>query len=104
MAEIQDVRDNPDERRFEIKIGDEIAIAEYRLVQGGIMFTHTEAPEKLGGRGLGGTLIRAGLKSARERGLKVLPVCPFFGEYFRKHEEERDILHPDYFKILDIEA
>jgi predicted GNAT family acetyltransferase len=104
MAEVQEVRDNPDARRFEIHIGDAVAIAEYRLVQGGIMFTHTEVPEALGGRGLGSTLIRAGLKSARERGLKVLPVCPFFAEYFRKHAEERDILHPDYFKVLGIEA
>jgi predicted GNAT family acetyltransferase len=73
------------------------------LVEGGIMFTHTEAPENLGGRGLGGALIRAGLKSARERGLKVLPVCPFFAKYIKEHPEEQDILHPDYFAILGIE-
>jgi predicted GNAT family acetyltransferase len=104
MADAVEVRDNPDKQRFEIHIGDQIAIAEYRLVQGGIMFTHTEVPEALGGRGLGSALIRAGLKSARERGLKVLPVCPFFAKYMKQHTEEHDILHPDYFKILGIEA
>lgn len=104
MADPVEVRDNPDKQRFEIAIGEQLAIAEYRAVAGGVMFTHTEVPPALGGRGLGSALIRAGLKSARERGLKVLPVCPFFAKYMKEHKEEHDILHPDYFAILGIEA
>jgi len=97
------VRDNPEERRFEIVIGDQIAIAEYRLQEGGIMFTHTEVPESLGGRGLAKTLVRAGLKHAREHNLKVLPVCPFFAKYIAEHPEEQDLLHPTYRKILGLD-
>jgi predicted GNAT family acetyltransferase len=72
------------------------------MVDGGIMFTHTEVPEALGGRGLAKTLVRAGLKAARERGLKVLPVCPFFARYITEHPEEHDLLHPTYKIILGL--
>ena len=39
-----------------------------------------------------GDLIQAGLESARARGLKVIPICPFFAAYIRKHPEEQDLL------------
>lgn len=95
-----DVRDNTQKHRFEIEIDGQFAIAEYEMRDGAIAFIHTEAPPALGGRGLGTQLIRAGLTSARERGLKVIPICPFFAKYIREHAEEQDLLHPDYRKIL----
>jgi predicted GNAT family acetyltransferase len=81
------VRDNPDRHRFEIDLGDSCAIAQYTLPAGKIMFTHTEVPSQHEGKGVGSALIRAGLAAARERGLKVIPICPFFAAYIQKHEE-----------------
>ncbi|MET0545780.1 MAG: GNAT family N-acetyltransferase [Caulobacterales bacterium] len=104
MIDAPEVRDNPEKQRFEIVIGDHVAVAEYRLIDHGIMFTHTEVPEALGGRGLAKMLVRAGLKSARERHLQVLPVCTFFAKYITEHPEEQDLLHPTYRKILGLEA
>ena len=87
------VRDNPEKQRFEIDLGDgSFAIAEYTLPAGKIMFTHTEVPPEHEGRGLGTRLIKAGLASARERGLKVIPICPFFAAYIKNHPEEQDLL------------
>lgn len=87
------VRENPDQHRFEIDIGDgSFAVAEYTLPKGMIMFTHTEVPPDHEGEGIGTALIRAGLNSARERGLKVIPICPFFAAYIKEHEEEHDLL------------
>ena len=89
------VRDNPAEHRFEIDLGDgSFAIAQYTLPEGKIMFTHTEVPPEHEGKGLGTMLIRFALQSARERGLKVIPICPFFAAYIRKHDEEQDLLDP----------
>lgn len=89
------VRDNPDRRRFEIKLGDgSLAIAEYTLPAGKIMFTHTEVPEAHEGKGIGTTLIRFALDAARERGLKVIPICPFFAAYMRKNADVQDLLDP----------
>ena len=87
------VRDNPQRRRFEIELGEGVfAFAQYRLSPGKIAFTHTEVPEAYGGKGLGTALVRAGLAAARERGLKVTPICPFFAAYMREHAEEHDLL------------
>lgn len=60
------VRDNPDRHRFEIDLGDgSIAIAEYTLPAGKIMFTHTEVPEAHEGKGIGTKLIEFALAAAR---------------------------------------
>jgi predicted GNAT family acetyltransferase len=86
------VRDNPAAQRLEIVAPGGTAFAEYRLAPGVITFTHTLVPESLRGHGMGGRLIAAGLAMARERGLKVTPVCPFFRAHMRTHVETQDLL------------
>lgn len=95
------IRDDPAAKRFEIDLGGgQFAFAEYTLPEGKIMFTHTEVPPSHEGRGLGTALIEAGLAAARERGLLVIPICPFFAAYMKKHAETHDLLDPAYRKIL----
>lgn len=92
-AAAPEIRDNAERHRFEIDLGDgTFAFAEYNLIPGKIMFTHTEVPESHGGQGLGSTLIRFGLAAARERALKVIPICPFFAAYMQRHAEVQDLL------------
>jgi len=87
------IRDNPERHRFEADLGDgSLAIAEYTLPAGKIMFTHTEVPPEHEGKGIGSALIRYSLDAARERGLKVIPICPFFAAYMQKHAEVHDLL------------
>lgn len=91
------VRDSPEKHRFEIDLGDgSFAIAEYTLPAGKIMFTHTEVPPEHGGKGLGTKLIEFALSAARERGLKVIPICPFFAAYMQKHAEVQDLLEDSW--------
>lgn len=98
------VRDNPERHRFEIDLGDgTFAIAEYTLRPGKIMFTHTEVPEAHEGKGIGKTLIRFALDAARERGLKVIPICPFFAAYMQKHAEVQDLLDPAWRKKFGLD-
>jgi predicted GNAT family acetyltransferase len=98
------VLDNAEKRRFEVDLGDgSFAIAQYRLPAGKIVFTHTEVPPAHEGKGIGTSLVRAALKTARERGLKVIPICPFFAAYIKKHVEEQDLLDPAYRKILGVD-
>ena len=95
------VHDNPDRHRFEIDLGDgSFAIAEYTLPAGKIMFTHTEVPPAHEGQGIGTTLIEHALATARERGLQVIPICPFFAAYMKKHLEVQDLLDPAYRRAL----
>lgn len=95
MAAPPIIRDNIERHRFEIDLRDgSFAFAEYNLLTGKIMFTHTEVPESHEGQGLGTALIEAGLASARTRGLKVIPICPFFAAYMKAHAEVQDLLDP----------
>jgi hypothetical protein len=97
------IRDNIEKHRFEADLGDgSLAVAEYNLLHGKIVFTHTEVPAAHEGQGIGSSLIRFALKSARERGLQVIPICPFFAAYIKSHAEEQDLLDPAYRKALGL--
>lgn len=97
------IRDNVEKHRFEADLGDgSFAIAEYNLLRSKIVFTHTEVPKAHEGQGVGSALIRFALNSARERGLEVIPICPFFAAYIKKHAEEQDLLDPAYRKVLGL--
>jgi predicted GNAT family acetyltransferase len=96
------IHDNSEQHRFEADLGEgSVAIAEYRLRGDKILFTHTEVPPAHEGRGIGSALIRFALSSARGRGLKVIPICPFVAAYIKKHGEEQDLLDPTYRKRAD---
>ena len=102
MASSFTVVNNSARNRFEIELGDgEFAFAAYNLLPGAIRFYHTVVPESHGGQGLGTALIKAGLGAARERGLKVIPVCPFFRAFLKKHPEEQDLVDPEHRRLLD---
>ena len=101
MNEPPIVKDNPAHHRFEIDLGDgDLAFAAYNLLPGSIRFYHTVVPESYRRRGLGTALVRAGLAAARERDLKVIPICPFFGSYLKKHVDEQDIVDPAHLYLL----
>jgi predicted GNAT family acetyltransferase len=102
MREAPIVRDNPDRNQFEIDLGQgEFAYAKYNLLPGAIRFYHTVVPESHGGQGLGTALIKAGLAAARERGLKVIPICPFFRAYLKKHPEEQDLVPTEHRHLIE---
>ncbi len=87
-----EVQDNPEKHQFELIVDGHTALAAYRLKPGVITFIHTEVPKELGGRGIGGQLAKGALDQVRERGLKVVPICPFIKAYIEKHPEYQDLL------------
>lgn len=102
MAASVNVVMNEAERQFQARIGDEVAFAEYRLVDHGIILPHTVVPESFEGKGVGSALAKAALGYAREHGLQVIPLCPFMAGYIRKHPEWHDIVHETYKAQLGI--
>jgi uncharacterized protein len=86
------VKDNPAEERFEVHDGDELAGALYYEQRGeALALVHTEIEPAFNGRGLGSVLVRRTLEQLRERGVKILPLCPFVRSYLEKHPEYDDL-------------
>ncbi|HEY5270586.1 MAG TPA: GNAT family N-acetyltransferase [Anaerolineales bacterium] len=82
----------PQAGRFEVEKDGHLAVLEYQLADGKIIFTHTGVPEALGGEGLGSLLARAGLDYARAKSLTVVPLCSFIAGYIQKHPEYQDLV------------
>jgi uncharacterized protein len=62
------VRDNPSQKRFELEVNGELAVASYSWNPGAITLTHTEVPAALSGQWIGSTLASgAGRRGARHR-------------------------------------
>ena len=95
---------NDQTHRFEVRLGEDLAFAEYRLLHDSIVLPHTVVPEAFAGRGVASALAVAALTYAREHGLKVKPVCPFMAGYITKHPEWQDLVHPDFREQLGLPA
>jgi predicted GNAT family acetyltransferase len=87
------VQDNPERRRFEIRLDGEVAgFADYRMRDGAVVVVHSEVDHAYRGKGLGGMLAKQTLDALRERAEKVVPACPFFARYVADHPEYDDIV------------
>ena len=90
------VADNPAESRYEVRVGDEVVgFAMYRDENGRRVFFHTEVDPGHEGEGLGHQLVTTALTEMREQGIPVVPLCPFFAGFIRKHPEWRDVVAPE---------
>ncbi|CAM03212.1 hypothetical protein A8924_4328 [Saccharopolyspora erythraea NRRL 2338] len=88
--------DNPGDARFEIRgDGETAGFVDYRLRGSTISLLHTEVGDRFEGQGLGSRLVRAVLDSARERGLEVLPHCPFVRSWIARHPEYLELVPED---------
>lgn len=88
-----EVRDNPDEGRYELLVDGELAgVAEYRDRENRRIFVHTVVDEAYAGRGLGSRLAKGALDDALARGLRIVPRCPFIRAWLERH--------PDYMARL----
>jgi predicted GNAT family acetyltransferase len=87
------VRDDAEDRRFEIWVDGELAgFTTYSLRSGFISFLHTELDPSFQGQGLAQELIADALRSARERGLRVLPFCPYVRGFIARNSGFLDLV------------
>jgi uncharacterized protein len=89
--------DNPDQHRYEIRVGDELAgSVQYRRREGLIALIHTEIDSRFEGRGLASQLIAAVLDEARAGDVSVLPFCPFVNAYIARHPSYGDLVPEEF--------
>jgi predicted GNAT family acetyltransferase len=103
MPDLGPVVDNGDEQRFELVVDGLTAFAAYQRDGNVIVFTHTEVPPELQGRGVGSALARGALDAARAEGAEVVPLCPFIASYIRRHPEYLDLVTERNRKRLNLE-
>jgi uncharacterized protein len=97
------VADAPGRQRFEVTVDDELAgFLVYRSKKGLLALIHTEVEDRFEGRGLGGRLARFALDQARERGVAVLPFCPFVNAWIKRHSEYVDLVPSAYRADFDL--
>lgn len=87
-----EVTHNPEKQRFELTVDEHLGRLDYTLTGKIIIFLHTEVPPAIGGRGLGVSLVEAGLAYAKENGLKVRSMCWFVSKYLRRRPEYQDLM------------
>lgn len=57
-----------------------------------IIIDHTEVNDVFRGSGLGELMVKKAVEDAREKGISIVPLCPFARSVFNKNEELRDVL------------
>ena len=94
MSEIPELEYDEKKGSFYITINDKIE-AEMTFVFAGknkIIIDHTEVNPGNNGKGYGKKLVEKAVEFAREKGISILPLCPFVKSVFDKTPEFRDVL------------
>ncbi|MBC2840379.1 GNAT family N-acetyltransferase [Robiginitalea sp. SC105] len=84
--------DNPEEKRYEFRIGEHVPRIEYIRTRDKIYLTHTEVPGELEGKGIGMALVRAALEDIRDKGLTLVPLCPFVALFLKRNPEWKELV------------
>jgi predicted GNAT family acetyltransferase len=82
-----DVVDDTEHQRFVAEVEGALARLDYQVGEGRLVLVHTEVPEQLGGRGLGGRLVQAGVARAARDGVALVPWCPYARKWLRDHPD-----------------
>ena len=86
------VRHNTTACRYETEVAGHLAVAEY-LMEGGLMiFTHTFVPPELRGRGIAEGLVRAALEDVRLQGRRVVSQCSYVAAFIGRHPEFKPLV------------
>jgi predicted GNAT family acetyltransferase len=94
-AENLTVQDNPSDVRYELLLdGDVVGEIRYRPTPEAVVLLHTEVLPSVEGKGFGARLVAGALDDIRDRGLNVVPVCPFVRSFIRRHPEYQDLVLP----------
>jgi uncharacterized protein len=57
-----------------------------------IIIDHTEVANELAGKGVGKQMVTKAVEFARQKNIKIIPLCPFAKSVFAKVKEFNDVL------------
>lgn len=82
-----EVTHNPAENRFKSWIDGQLSKLDYKEDDDTIVMMHVGVNPEHRGQGVAGKLTKAGLEYAKEKSLRVIPMCSYVGVYIRRHPE-----------------
>jgi predicted GNAT family acetyltransferase len=86
-------RDNRDLDRFELDHEGGPSFCEYRVApNGALLLTHVETPAAVRGRGHAADLMAGIVRHARDRKLKLAPICSYAVAYLRRRRDVADVM------------
>jgi len=81
------ITNNEASSQFEVAVDGGIGFLRYRIEADRILLLHVEVPPEARGHGVAAELSRAALEFAKERRLKVIPVCSYVAAYVKRHPD-----------------
>jgi len=82
-----EVIQNENERRFESWIDGKLAKLDYIQDGKNFVITHVGVHPEQRGQGIAGRIVQVSLEYAKEKDLRVVPMCSYAAAYIRRHPE-----------------
>lgn len=89
---MSDLRNNEARSRYELDEQGMTSWADYRLKGDRLYIDHVESPVPLRGSGAAGRLMAALAQDAKQRGLKITPICGYAAAWLRRSKDYRELL------------
>jgi predicted GNAT family acetyltransferase len=86
-ADDVEVVDVPAESRFVVRDNGAEAELVYHRHGDRLVLIHTEVPDEMSRRGIGGHLVRAAVRRAESDGVTIVPWCPFARRWLKEHRD-----------------
>ena len=86
-----EVTHNVAEHRFETFIDGYLSKLDYIQDGKNFVITHVGVSPELRGQGIAGRIVQLGLEYAKERSLRVVPMCSYAAAYIRRHPEYAEL-------------
>lgn len=94
MSDDITVADNPDQNRYEARIGGVLAgFSVYQLATDQVTFVHTEVDPRFEGKGVGSAIASYALGEVQAAGERsVVPECPFIKAWIDRHPDYQSLV------------
>jgi predicted GNAT family acetyltransferase len=89
---MSELRNDTANARYEMDEEGQTSWADYRLAGERLYIDHVESPPALRGTGAAGRLMAALAADARDKGLKITPICGYAHAWLRRSHEFRDLV------------
>jgi hypothetical protein len=83
--ETLEITHNPAEKRFEVFISGELSKLDYIEDGNTIVMTHVGVHPEYRGSGVAGKITQVALEYAKEKHLRVIPMCSYVAAYIRRN-------------------